>query len=204
MQADALEYLPVEPVDVVICEMLHTALLREKQLTVIHSFIQRYRAKFGERLPEFIPTATRLLMQPVEQSFVFAGYHAPLTMFQPANPENSRTTPLAEPLVYSTICYDESVPLNFSFRSDVPIEHIGRCNALRFFTQNFLAIDVPQQRSITWPNQFLVVPIATPLPVTPGQSLNIGFHYSAGQPLTALQQSISCQLTPSQWQRKCG
>jgi predicted RNA methylase len=60
-------------VDVVICEMLHSAMLREKQLAVIHSFKQRYQAKFGDRLPGFIPTATRLFVQPVEQSFVFDG-----------------------------------------------------------------------------------------------------------------------------------
>ncbi len=38
--ADAFEYLPEQPVDVVICEMLHSVMLREKQLAVIHSFKQ--------------------------------------------------------------------------------------------------------------------------------------------------------------------
>jgi protein arginine N-methyltransferase 1 len=57
IEADAFDYLPAEPVDVVICEMLHVGMLREKQIAVIDSFKQRYRAKFGEKLPRFIPEA---------------------------------------------------------------------------------------------------------------------------------------------------
>ena len=48
VHADAFDYLPPEPVDVVICEMLHVGMLREKQIPVIDSFKQRYLEKFGE------------------------------------------------------------------------------------------------------------------------------------------------------------
>ena len=53
IEGDATQYLPDEPIDVVICEMLHSALLREKQIEVIDSFKKRYQAKFGEKLPRF-------------------------------------------------------------------------------------------------------------------------------------------------------
>jgi hypothetical protein len=42
IHADAFEYLPPEPVDVVICEMIHVGMLREKQVEVIESFKRRY------------------------------------------------------------------------------------------------------------------------------------------------------------------
>ena len=40
--ADVGQYLPPEPVDFVICEMLHSALLREKQIQIIDDFKRRY------------------------------------------------------------------------------------------------------------------------------------------------------------------
>ena len=40
--ADGANYLPPEPVDVVICEMLHSALLREKQTVVLAEFQKNY------------------------------------------------------------------------------------------------------------------------------------------------------------------
>ncbi|MGZ5602221.1 MAG: methyltransferase domain-containing protein, partial [Methylobacter sp.] len=51
VQADAFEYLPPEPVDVVICEMLHPAMLCEKQVNVIKSFKDRYQQRFGDPSP---------------------------------------------------------------------------------------------------------------------------------------------------------
>jgi SAM-dependent methyltransferase len=65
VHADAFEYLPPEPVDVVICEMIHVAMLREKQVQIIESFKQRYRQRFGLRLPLFIrSTVLRATMRP--------------------------------------------------------------------------------------------------------------------------------------------
>ena len=55
IEEDAAEYMPPEPVDVVICEMLHVAMLREKQLDVIEQFKQGYTQKFGDKLPRFVP-----------------------------------------------------------------------------------------------------------------------------------------------------
>ena len=41
IEADAFDYLQPEPVDVVICEMILVAMLREKQIPVISAFKQR-------------------------------------------------------------------------------------------------------------------------------------------------------------------
>jgi protein arginine N-methyltransferase 1 len=58
IHADAFEYLPPEPVDVVICEMIHVAMLREKQIEMIENFKLRYLQRHGGPLPVFIPEAT--------------------------------------------------------------------------------------------------------------------------------------------------
>ncbi len=56
IHANAFEYLPPEPVDVMICEMIHVAMLREKQVELVESFKRRYLEKFGGPLPIMIPT----------------------------------------------------------------------------------------------------------------------------------------------------
>ena len=65
IQADAASYVPDKPVDVVVCEMLHVGLLREKQAQVIAAFKQNYTKTFGKKLPIFVPEASILMAQPV-------------------------------------------------------------------------------------------------------------------------------------------
>lgn len=201
VQADAFEFVPDHPVDVVVCEMLHTAMLREKQLEVIHAFKKRYIARWGGPLPTFVPMASRLFVQPVEQSFDFFGYQAPIPMFQPAAAEHPRTKSLADPIVYETVLYDEQIPLRLAWDGLIRVEHAGQLNALRFLTQNILSIDVEQQISVPWSNQFLVLPVE-PVTAIAGQSLRIQFDYSAGQSLAALQTSIRCEIVEPVSRRK--
>jgi SAM-dependent methyltransferase len=77
IEADAFDFLPPERVDVVICEMIHVAMLREKQIPVIASFKERYLTRFGKPLPSFVPEALIQAVQPVEHDFNFDGYYAP-------------------------------------------------------------------------------------------------------------------------------
>jgi SAM-dependent methyltransferase len=46
LHADARDFVPDEPVDVVLCEMMHVGQLRERQIEVIDGFKRRYRARF--------------------------------------------------------------------------------------------------------------------------------------------------------------
>lgn len=77
VHADAFAYLPPQPVDVVICEMIHVAMLREKQVQLIESFKRRYLERFGDPLPVFIPEAIIMAVQPMQQDYNFHGYDAP-------------------------------------------------------------------------------------------------------------------------------
>lgn len=191
--ADAATYLPPVPVDVVICEMLHVAMLREKQLHVLRSFKQAYTSQFGDQLPRFIPEHSLLAFQPVEQSFDFGGYHAPVPQFQSAAPANPRTRPLAELVPYSQFFYDEALPLEFAWKGETTVEASGVVNALRFVTQNNVTILQQEGRAISWANQFLVLPLAKPVTVAEGQSVQSRFKYEAGAAIESLSSSIQVQ-----------
>ena len=195
LQADARDYVPTESVDVVICEMLHVGLLREKQLEVIQAFKQHYVEVFGEnaKLPLFFPEATTMLVQPVQFSYDFAGYQAPLPLFQDPAATDSRTITLGDLATYANIFYDESYPTSFNCALDLKVSQPGRLTGLRFATQNLIAILIDQQRGISWANQLLVLPVKEPADVAEGETIHVTFHYQAGESLESLIDSLTVE-----------
>lgn len=191
IEADAFDYLPPEPVDVVICEMIHVAMLREKQIPVLSSFKKRYLEKFGGPLPVFLPEAFIHAVQPVHQSFNFEGYYAPAPLFQ--NPEaiQNRTWELGNPVVYQSASYADALPARCNWEGTIGMERAGTLNALRFITKNILAILPNERRSIDWHSQYLVTPLADAHQVEAGQKVRIRFDYAPGDPLDALRPEIS-------------
>ena len=187
IQADAFEYIPPEPVDVVICEMLHVGLLREKQLAVIDSFKARYQKHFpGSQLPIFIPAATIQAVQPVQHDFNFEGFYAPITVFQNPYQDDPRTTMLGAPAIYQQLMYDQPYDMSCGFKDNIEITSEGTLNALRFITKNILAIKPDTQTIIDWHNQYLIMPLGREIKVSPGQSPEVSFDYQGGAPLTDL------------------
>lgn len=192
--ADAREYIPQQPVDAVICEMLHVGLLREKQLQVIDAFKRSYIQAIGGDLPRFFPEASVLAFQAVQQPFDFAGYLAPVPLFQSPDASSFQTKELSNLERYGTILYDQPFCEGFQWNETIQISESGKLNALRFITQNLIAINSDGGSPMEWPNQFLVLPLAKPFDVQKGDLVRVQFHYTAGSSLDALAQSL--KLTP--------
>lgn len=189
VNADASSFLPPEPVDVVVCEMLHTAMVREKQLEVIAAFKARYRARFGGPLPRFVPEAAVMAVQPVTTAYDFHGYRAAVPMFVDANNAH-RVSRMAAPALYAMFEYASDYDGTFEVDAVTVMERTGTVNSLRFVTKNLLAILPDEGRSIDWDMQDLVVPLAAPLAVQEGDVLRIRFRYAAGDSLLALASAI--------------
>lgn len=191
VHADAFDYLPPEPVDVVICEMLHVGLLREKQIQVIASFKRRYLERFGGPLPVFVPEATLQAVQPVQQDYLYQGYYAATPVFQNPVAQQDRTAALADPVVFQSFTYDDTLPGICEWQGLIEVSEAGIFNALRFITKNVLAVCLDTASTIDWHNQYLVVPIAEPRSVEPGDTIAVSFSYMPGQPLEALQPKVA-------------
>jgi predicted RNA methylase len=191
IQADAEHYLPPEPVDVVICEMLHTGLLREKQLPVIDGFKRRYLDRFGGPLPVFVPEACIQAIEPVAQDFEFQGYVAPVPVFQEPTIEQTRTTALSEPVVFQRFSYADDFSPVCSWNDEVAIERTGHLNAVRMITKHVLAIVLDEQRTIDWYTQHIVLPLPEPIQVCAGDQVAVRFAYHAGAPLNDLVNSLN-------------
>ena len=186
IHANAAEYIPPEPVQAVICEMLHVGLLREKQLEVIAAFKRNYQAKFNGELPIFIPGATIQAVQPVRHDFTFEGYYAPVVLFQDPYINNAaQTKDLGDPAVYQQIVYDQPFTQTCQFNGKITITQEGNLNALRFITKSILAISPESQQIIDWHNLYMILPIEE-IAVKPEQTLNISFEYPAGAALSEL------------------
>lgn len=194
VHADAFKYLPPEPVDIVICEMLHPGMLCEKQVNVIKSFKERYLQRFGGSLPRFIPEAALMGVQPLQQNHQFMGYHAPIMQFQIPGAIQADTTELAPPQVYSTIDFTQTVSEAFNWKGTFILEQAGQVNALRFITKNILTISTGDNSIIDWHNPYMLMPLADPIQAKAGALLHISFNYRAGGSLVHLQNSITATV----------
>lgn len=190
VHADAFEYLPPEPVDVVICEMIHAAMLREKQVDVIESFKRRYLERFGGPLPVFLPEAVIMAVQPLQQDYTFEGFYAPIVQFHVNTMLYEGTVELAPPSVYSTLDFSQPVDSLIAWEGTFVMERNGIINALRFVTKNILAV-VPELKStIDWLNHYMTLPLANPIAANAGDAVLVGFNYRAGGSIPSLQASI--------------
>lgn len=194
IHADAFDYLPPEPVDVVICEMIHVAMLREKQVEVIESFKRRYLAKFGGPLPVFLPEAVIMAAQPIEQEYDFEGFHAPIVQFQETGVVYPGTIELGQPAVYSLIDFNQPVDNVFAWEGGILMERSGMLNAMRFITKNVLAIVQEESNTIDWLNHYMTLPLAQPVKVEAGDLVHVAFQYRAGGSIPSLQVSLRAQV----------
>ena len=196
IHADAFDYLPPEPVDVVICEMLHPGLLVEKQINVINSFKQRYTQRFGDPLPRFMPDVTLLAVQPLRQDYWFLGFHAPIIQFQQIGGDHSGSTELAQPQLYSTVDFSRVVSDALSWKGVFKLNQTTEVNALRFITKNILSISTADNALIEWHNPHMILPLAEPIHAPEGSKLEVSFNYRAGGSLISLQNSITARCEP--------
>ena len=194
IHADASEYLPPEPVDVVICEMIHVGMVREKLVEVIESFKRRYLARFGGPLPVFLPEAVIMAVQPLQQEYDFEGFQAPIVQFQATNVVYPGTVELAQPAVYGILDFKQPVDSQVAWEGRFQVDKAGRLNALRFITKNVLYIIEEQGTTVDWLNHYMMLPLATPLEVQPGDIVQVSFAYRAGGSLPSLEASMRAEV----------
>jgi protein arginine N-methyltransferase 1 len=186
----AEDFVPPEPVDVVLCEMLHVGLLRERQVDVIAAFKANYLAAFGPPLPAFVPEATLQAVQLVQQDHEFHGYHAAVPMFHDPSAPDVRTVGLAAPALFQTVVYADDLPDRCTLDAALLIDTPGRLNAVRFVTKNVLTVSVDERRAVEWFMSYLVLPVAGPFAVEPGDGVCLSFGYRPGDELAVLEESL--------------
>jgi protein arginine N-methyltransferase 1 len=193
IHADAMKWMPEEPADVVICEMLHSALLREKQTEVISKFRNEHFKRF-KKTPIFLPTATLLAAQPVLQSYDFAGFKVAIPLFNDAYIQSGDLTESCDPMVYKMVDYNvtEMDPITgdvtFEFNKNTQV------NALRFITKSILSMSTTSLETIDWHNHHLILPLKNEINMKPGQKIRARFNYNPGDSIEKLHESIKINV----------
>ncbi|MGM0843786.1 MAG: methyltransferase domain-containing protein [Bacillota bacterium] len=193
IEGDASQWVPAEPVDVVVCEMLHSALLREKQVGVIEAFRENHKERFGE-IPIMIPSATLLGVQPVKQEYLFEGFQAPVPLFQSPYTLSPETEDVHNPEVYHIVDYDHAEVETYSCHASFSFQQEGELNAFRFITKNLLASDPEGEDMVDWHNQYLILPTEKNISVKAGQIVSISFSYTPGDSIDVLSQSLKVSV----------
>jgi protein arginine N-methyltransferase 1 len=193
IHGDAMEWMPEEPVDVVICEMLHSALLREKQVQVISNFRNKHFEKFMKN-PIFLPSATLLGVQPVCQKYDFSGFSASVPLFRDAYSEPDDLVQVCAPRVYRAVDYNNAEVDPIKGDLVFEVENEARLNALRFITKSILSMNLVSGELVDWQNQFLVLPFENEIEVKSGQEIRIRFNYLPGDSIDKLQESIQVDV----------
>lgn len=190
VEADARDFTPDEPADVVICEMLHAGLLREKQIEVISTFKARHFERFGLKVPRVLPEATFLGAQLVYQPYDFHGYHAPVPLFFEAGAAGVNTVEMSEPKVYAAFEYARHLPQQLHMDSTLTANRGGSVNAVRFITKNLVGIFPTEDRSADWHMPYLSLPLLHAVEVNEGEALHLRFQYEPGGSIESLQTSL--------------
>ena len=194
IEMDARDFVPDEPADVVICEMLHAALVREKQIEVLQRFKSQHEIQFGCRIPLIIPEASILAVQPIYQPYDFHGYHAPVPFFFEAGAAGVSTVEMGQPWIYAVIQYVEELPETFAADTVLTVERTGTVNALRFITKVPVGIFPNEMRSVDWHMPYMSLALPHPIAVSVGDLLRVSFQYDAGDSIEALQSSLKAQV----------
>ncbi|WP_433209600.1 methyltransferase domain-containing protein [Dactylosporangium sp. CS-047395] len=186
VHADARDYLPEEPVDLVLCEMLHVGLLRERQVEVMGAFKRRYLHHVGGPLPRFLPEACVQAVQPVEQDFTYMGYTVPAPVFQLPESRQPRTVEAAPPQVFQQFFWTEPLPARCAADLTFVAERPAVVNAVRLITKNLLTLTYEPSGSVDWTMNYLVVPVSEPVEVLTGDEVRVRFAYAPGDEIPAL------------------
>jgi hypothetical protein len=128
--------------------------------------------------------------QPVQHSFEFSGYQAPIPVFQDPTQTNEASICLAEPAVTHSVIFSEPFATTIAWDGEVPITRHGSINAIRFITRGILAVRVVDGDTIDWYLQHMLLPLEEPLTARAGGRVRIAFSYETGAQLKALADTL--------------
>ena len=172
--ADAREVSFFKKADVIICEMLDTALIDEEQVPVLNS-VRKYLKEDGIVIPSGIISC----LEPVQVEAEHICYE------EDGNPKNQV---LGEPLFYSRLNFSDYINESFKKSLDVKIEIPGRISGIKITTFTLITENI-----ICGPTPMLNPPLIIPVEkfeVYPGDVVKLDLSYEMGGGLESVRAGI--------------
>lgn len=195
VEGSAAEFVPPEPVDAVICEMLHVGLINEQQVPVMNAI----RANLERAYPGYcyatIPGTVMNYIQLIQEDQNFYGYRTRLMRYAMTSVVDPRAVPMSSLTPYWEVDFAVRADTGVDRRLRIPVVQDGVVSGVRLLTQAALYLDedsLDPASLIDWFLMWLVVPLEA-LPVTAGQELDVHVRYEAGCPLEAVELRVSAE-----------
>lgn len=185
----AEEFAPPEPIDTVVCEMLHVGLLVEQQVPVLNTINQVLARLYPGHRVKMIPSESVSYCQLLNASFDFYGFQAPMVRFGNTYVADSTITPLSALTRYHHADFREQIEPKVHSEITIPATLTGTVNAVRLLTQVVLWFDgtLPLgQQLIDWYLHFLVIPLPNTFAIEAGQNVRVTIDCRLGGPIEEL------------------
>jgi predicted RNA methylase/predicted transcriptional regulator len=189
IEADAETVELDEKVDVVICEMLDTALIREPQIPVMNHAIQNLLKPSGKVVP--IKAITKIEL--VNSDYNFYGYDFSMPYYEKCGARHVKDILSNQELLH-TIRFDEINPTVVDREITIKIVKNGFVNSFRLTTYVYADEDTFMEPTI-WLNPPLVLPLthkgnSQDIYVKKGDDISMYLFYEMGSSLDRISYSL--------------
>ncbi|MEM2141688.1 MAG: 50S ribosomal protein L11 methyltransferase [Candidatus Thorarchaeota archaeon] len=171
------DFVPDEPADIVVCEMLDSALLVEQQVPAVRHSLRRVLRRGGVMLPRW----ASVYMVPVSCAQLWERFHVDGLEFPPVPQTIDRgiSVDLADLQQVLTIDFNSSeIPTVVDAVLDFRIVQEGLCHGLLALLEAGLSHDIRLQMEDGW--RELLLPFSRPCHLYPGQHLKVYIRYVPG------------------------
>ncbi len=187
IQADVRETAFHNVADVVVCELLDTAMIAELQVPVMNFAVQTLLKPGGQAIPVSAETSAELVW--VNYAFS-AGLSFPIIHYE-AHGARTAQLRLSAAIPYHSVNFGVENDLEFDGRFVLPVEETGSVNGLRLSTETWLTEDMSIDGS-PWFNPPLVLPCEE-LAVSPGDQVEVRLSYGLGSGFSSIKYAINRQ-----------
>ncbi|MCD4784806.1 MAG: 50S ribosomal protein L11 methyltransferase [Candidatus Eremiobacteraeota bacterium] len=184
ISANAGEVVFPETPDVIICEMLDTALIKEQLVQVMNSV----RKKIGDGNPRILPSGVITSVALTHVDYDFSGFYMPLPYFE--TKEVRKTNGLFSDIIpYHVVDTAKFNPISVDEKLSIPVTHEGEVNSLKIIT-NVEMCDGTVCAPSHWFNPPLVLPIGS-MHVKRGDIINLKISYELGEGLKTVHYEVN-------------
>lgn len=169
--------------DIIICEMLDTALIAELQVPVMNHAIRKWLKPIGKVIPLSAETSAEL----VNTKYEFGGLDFRLIHYEEYGARVSTYT-LSEPLVYHNILFNKENPVDLSTRFSLKAHRSGITNGLRLKT-SVMVSDKIKIGGSAWFNPPLILPFDD-IRVEEGEEVEISLSYGLGAGFASIKYDV--------------
>lgn len=174
VRGDAREVELPEPADVVMCEMLDTALAAELQVPVMNYAVEELLAEDGVVIPAAAKTSARL----VQSDYEFYGGEFQLPHFEEYGARPSER--FSEKTVYHEVRFDEKNAELVEQKVTMTATRAGIVNGMQLNTDVQFGEGLDYTGASPWLDAPLNLPFDDPIAVEPGQEVTVEVSYQLG------------------------